>query len=186
MCSSDLKKAGLYLSSEDEVPLPFMSLKKRHITSGSNVLFTEELERYPSTDIRNSLTGLAPGLEVIEKNGSPGFSAEEGLGVLGITEKIAMVSRGRNVLYIIDEIPTETTEMPLDPNEIESVTVLKDIVAKAMFGPEAADGVVFIKTKRGSKNERILKVNLESGISTVDRMPEWVDEIGRASCRERV
>ncbi len=170
-----LKKAGLYLSSEDEVPLPFMSLKKRHITSGSNVLFTEELERYPSTDIRNSLTGLAPGLEVIEKNGSPGFSAEEGLGVLGITEKIAMVSRGRNVLYIIDEIPTETTEMPLDPNEIESVTVLKDIVAKAMFGPEAADGVVFIKTKRGSKNERILKVNLESGISTVDRMPEWVD-----------
>jgi TonB-linked SusC/RagA family outer membrane protein len=175
-----LKKAGLYLSSDDEVPLPFMSLKKRHITSGSSVLFTEDLERYPSTDIRNSLTGLAPGLEVIEKSGSPGFSAEEGLGVLGITEKIAMVSRGRNVLYIIDEIPTETTEMPLDPHEIESVTVLKDIVAKAMFGPEAADGVVFIKTKRGNKNERSLKVNLESGISTVDRMPEWVDGAGYA------
>ncbi len=169
-----LKKPGFYLSSDDEVPLPFMSMKKRHITSGSNVLFPDQLEKYPSTDIRNSLTGLAPGLEVIEKNGSPGFSAEESLGVLGITEKISMVSRGRSVLYIIDEIPTETTEMPLDPNEIESVTVLKDIVAKAMFGPEAADGVVFIKTKRGNKNERILKVNLESGISTVDRMPGWV------------
>jgi TonB-linked SusC/RagA family outer membrane protein len=170
-----LKKEVLYMGSDDEVPMPFMSLKKRHITSSSNVLFTDQLEKYPSTDIRNSLTGLTPGLEVIEKNGSPGFSAEEGLGVLGITEKIAMISRGRSVLYIIDEIPTETTEMPLDPHEIESVTVLKDIVAKAMFGPEAADGVVFIKTKRGNKNERNLKVNLESGISTVDRMPGWVN-----------
>lgn len=175
-----LKKSGLFLSSEDEVPLPFMSLKKRHITSGSNVFLTDQLTKYPSTDIRNSLTGLATGLEVIEKNGSPGFSAEESLGMLGITEKIAMVSRGRSVLFIIDEIPTETTEMPLDPDEIESVTILKDIVAKAMFGPEAADGVVFIKTKRGNKNERILKVNLESGISTVDRMPEWVDGAGYA------
>ncbi len=170
-----LERAGLFLSSDDLVPLPFQSVKKRHLTSGSSLLTSDQLEKYPSTDIRNALTGLATGLEVIEKNGSPGFSVEEGLGVYGITEKIALRSRGRNVLTIIDEIPTETTEMPLDPNEIESVTVIRDIVAKAMFGPEAADGIVFIKTKRGHKNERMLNVNLESGVSMVDRMPGWVD-----------
>ena len=62
------------------------------------------------------------------------------------------------MLYIIDGVPVDITEMPLDPQEIESVTVIKDIVAKAMFGPLGANGVIFIKTKRGKINERNLNV----------------------------
>ncbi len=64
--------------------------------------------------------------------------------------------------------------MTLDPQEIESVTVIKDIVGKAMYGPIGADGIIFIKTKRGRANERVLNVNAEYGVSVIDRFPEWV------------
>jgi len=169
-----LALSKLYMTSDDVVPLPFMSLNKRQMTGSASLIKGNILDRYPSSDIRNSFTGLATGLDVREIDGSPGISAEEELGVFGIGEKVNISARGRNLRYIIDEIPTDITEMPLDPGEIESVTIVKDIVEKSMYGPYAGDGVIFIKTKRGRQNERILNANAEYGISTVDRMPEWV------------
>lgn len=169
-----LIQAKLYMTSDDIVPLPFLSLKKRQLTGSASVIKGSLLEKYPSTDIRNALTGLATGIDVRELDGSPGLSAEEELAVFGIGEKVNISARGLNLIYIIDEIPTDITEMPLDPNEIESITIVKDIVGKAMYGPAGANGIVFIKTKRGKINERILSVNAEYGINTIDRMPEWV------------
>jgi TonB-linked SusC/RagA family outer membrane protein len=170
-----LKSAKLFMSSDDDVALPFGTFKKRHLTNGSNVLRASQLEKYPSTDIRNAFTGLASGLNVRENQGGPGLSAEEELGMFRVDQKINVSSRGRGMVYIIDEIPTDITEMPLDPNEIESVTIVKDIVGKSLFGPAGAEGIIFIKTKRGRINERILNVNMETGINQVDRFPEWVD-----------
>lgn len=164
----------LFMTSDDAVPLPFMTMKKRHITGSSNVIKGSSLEKYPSTDIRNAFTGLATGMEVQEYNGSPGISAEETLSLFGIGEKVNISSRTLDMMYIIDEIPTNITEMPLDPGEIESVTVIKDVVGKSMYGPAGANGIVFIKTRRGHANERVLNANAEFGVSAVDRMPRWV------------
>lgn len=168
-------RAALFMSSDDRVSLPFGTYYKRHLTGSSTVLRSNQLEKYPSTDIRNSFTGLANGVNVREMHGAPGLSAEEELGTFRFNQKISVGARGRRMVYIIDEIPTDITEMPLDPNEIESVTIVKDIVGKSLFGPAGAEGIVFIKTKRGRLNERILNVNVESGVSVVDRFPEWVD-----------
>lgn len=169
-----LIKSKIFMTSDDVVELPFMKLKKRLITGSSPVLRGSQLDKYPSTDLRNSFTGLANGVNVREMHGSPGISAEEGLGTFRFDEKISVSSRGRHLIYIIDDIPTDITEMPLDPSEIETVTFLKDIVSKSMFGPAAADGVIFIKTKRGRLNERVMNVNIESGVSMIDRFPEFV------------
>ncbi|MEL7588213.1 MAG: SusC/RagA family TonB-linked outer membrane protein [Prolixibacteraceae bacterium] len=169
-----LTSAKLFSTSDDLVPLPFMTIKKRQLSGSYNLLSGNMLDKYPSSDIRNSLTGLANGVDVREMNGSPGLSAEEELAVFGATEKVRISARGRKPIYIIDEIPTDITEMPLDPSEIESVTIVKDIVGKSMYGPAGADGIIFIKTKRGRANERIINVNLESGVNSIDRMPEWV------------
>lgn len=169
-----LVKSKLFATADDVIPLPFMSVKKNKLSGSSNIIKGTSLDRYPSSDIRNSLTGLATGVEITEMDGSPGISAEEELSVFGIGEKVRLTARGRNVRYIIDEIPTDITEMPLDPGEIESITILKDVVEKSMYGPYAADGVVFIKTKRGRQNERILNANAEYGVNMADRMPNWV------------
>lgn len=169
-----LSKSKLYLTKDDFVPFPFMALTKRHITGSSKSIKSRDLETYPSADLRNALTGLANGVIVREIDGSPGISAEEQLNRYGAREKIDITSRGRQMIYIIDEIPTDITEMPLDPGEIESVTVIKDVVGKSMFGPSGADGIIFIKTKRGAVNKRVMRVNLENGISVIDRFPEMV------------
>ncbi|GHB62563.1 SusC/RagA family TonB-linked outer membrane protein [Persicitalea jodogahamensis] len=169
----ELKKSKLFNNTEDEVPLPFMSFKRRKLSGAYSVLRTSDLEKYPTNDLRNSLTGLVPGLEVIERDGSTGLNAEEELGNFRVTEKIGLATRGRSPIFIIDDVPTDITEMPLDPQEIESVTIVKDIVGKAMLGPRGADGIIYIKTKRGKANERVLTVNAEQGVSQVDRFPGW-------------
>ena len=169
-----LEKAKLFMTSDDVVELPFMSVKKRKLSGSAFVIKGNLLDKYPSTDIRNAMTGLAPGLEIRENNGMPGMSAEESLNVFGISEKVAVGARGRGMMYIIDGVPTVITEMPLDPSEIESMTVIKDIVGKAMFGPAAADGIILIKTKRGKAHDRVINVNIEKGISMADRFPEFV------------
>jgi len=169
----ELKKAKLFTTTDDMVPMPFMSLKKRSLTAGYNVFRTADLEKYPTSDLRNAFAGLATGLEVTERDGSVGLNAEEANGNFRVTEKINLATRGRSPVFIIDDIPTDITEMPLDPQEIESVTVIKDIVGKAMLGPRGADGIIYIKTKRGKVNERVMNVNAEKGISKIDRFPGW-------------
>jgi TonB-linked SusC/RagA family outer membrane protein len=169
-----LVRAKLFMTSEDNVPLPYMTLKKRTVTGSQRVIRGSLLEKYPSNDLRNSLTGLVPGLQVTEYDGSTGITAEEKLGLYGITEKVGVSARGRGMVFLIDDVPVDITEMTLDPHEVETVTVIKDIAGKAMFGPIAADGLILIKTRRGRPNERILSVNVEDGVSVVDRFPGYV------------
>jgi len=164
-----LKKQKLFSTNDDNVSLPFLDLKKRNITGSTIVLTGEQLEKYQGTDIRNAFTGLAAGLEVREINGSPGVNVFENY-TIG-AEKIDVLLRGRSPMYIVDGMPTDMTEMPLDPSEIESATIMKDIVAKTMYGPAGADGIIYIKTKRGKSNERTIHVNFEKGVNFADRMP---------------
>jgi len=172
--SVQLVKSKLFMTTDDDVNLPYLTMKKRHLTGSTSVFDAIVLDRYPTTDIRNALTGLVTGMEVYERDGSPGVSAEEKLGSYGASEKVGLYSRGTSLMYIIDDVRMDITEMPLDPGEIESVSLVRDIVSKSMYGPAAANGIVFIKTKRGKKNERLINVNLEQGVNTIDRMPEWV------------
>lgn len=173
--SVKLIKSKLQMTEADVIPLPFLEMKKRETTGSSNIITSNQMERYPTTDFRNSMTGLASGVEVRENNGAPGISAEEFTSRNGFSAKVNVSARQMNMMYIIDDVPTDITEMPLDPNEIESVTIVKDVAEKAMFGPSAANGIVFVKTKRGRINERVLNANIEYGTSVVDRLPGWVN-----------
>lgn len=170
----ELKKSIAFKSSEDLIQLPFNTIYKRNATGSYNTLSSNQLEKYPTNDLRNALVGILPGLRVEERDGGTGMSAEEPNGAYRITSKVDLYTRGFSPMYIIDDVPVHITQMPLDPQEIESITLVKDVIGKAMFGSEAANGIIFIKTKRGINNERIMNVNLERGFSDVDRFPEWV------------
>lgn len=172
--SVKLIKSKLFMTSNDNIPFPYMNIEKRYTSGSSNVIWGNQLDKSITTDIRNAFTGLAPGMEVLERNGAPGLTPEENLGVYGITSKFDISARGFRMLYIIDDIPVDITEMPLNPQEIESVTVIKDVIGKAMYGPLGANGIIYIKTKRGKVNERNLNVNIEKGVGAIDRMPGWV------------
>lgn len=166
-----LTRLKLFSSENDVVALPFLNLKKNYTTGSETVIQGEKLENYQGTNIRNTFTGLATGMEVREMNGTPGVHVDEQRN----TEKIDVLLRGRSPIVVIDGMPTDLTEMPLDPSEIEKVTVIKDIVSKTMFGATGADGIISITTKRGKANERNINVNFEKGVNVFDRMPTWVD-----------
>lgn len=81
-------------------------------------------------------------------------------------------------IVIIDGI-----KRPIDdilPEEIESIQILKDATAKIMYGEQATNGVILVRTKRGKANERVIRVGLEYGIQPVTRMPEFLDSYNYA------
>jgi len=81
------------------------------------------------------------------------------------------------LVCIVDDIPIDLTEMPLNPDEIESVTMITDIVGKAMYGTVGANGIMYIKTKRGHMNERVMNVSVEDGVSVIDRFRNGYQEL---------
>ena len=157
------------------VYLPLNRIAALSERTGSTVsVDREQLGKYPSVDFRNQLTGLIPGLEVVEKSGATGIAAGADNG------SVNLLSRGNNIRYIVDDMPVYISQLQLDPEQIESVTLLTDIADKAQFGPVAADGVLCIRTRRGGRGPLRIDLSFERGVSVVDRFPEWVGGVDYA------
>lgn len=172
--SINFEKSEAFAILEDEIPLPIINVKKSLTTGSYTTIKGEKLEAYPSTDIRRSFIGKAPGLQVTEQNGAPGSHPAEQRGFYGLGQAVDVSARGLGMDYVIDGVPVNITEIPLDPGEIETITVIKDIVGKTLYGPMGAGGIIYIQTKRGKENEAYLNINVESGVNTIDRFPKMV------------
>ncbi len=120
---------------------------KRALTSAVTVLESSEIiEDKPFTDVGQSLNGKLAGVQVIEASGSPGASPS--IRIRGANSLSASVEP----LYIIDGVQVTNTEA-LNPNDVESISVLKDAAASSIYGARAANGVVLITTKRGTRGK---------------------------------
>ena len=177
-----LLKSKYQMTSGDEVVLPFTSLKKRKLTGPEIVVPGSRFERYPSVDIRNTFTGMTSGFDIRELDGSPGVTSQEGLqNYTGLSNSFGSTDKFSGIpMIIVDGMPVDVQEAPINAAEIESATWVKGILSTAMFGPQANGGVLMINTKHGAKNEKTLNVDVESGISTVDRFPGWTSGVDYA------
>ncbi len=118
--------------------------KKSDITGSVAVVDAEEMQKYATGDVAQLLQGRAAGVSVIS-GGQPGASPNvriRGVGTFGDSQP----------LYVVDGVPVGTSVRDFNPNDIESVQVLKDASAGAIYGSRAANGVVIITTKQGKKN----------------------------------
>ena len=178
-----LSKSKYQMTSGDLVQLPFTSLKQRRLTGPEIVVPGSAFERYPSVDIRNSFTGMTSGFDIREQDGSPGLSSLEGLqNYTGLSNSFGSTDKFSNIpMIILDGMPVDLQEAPINPAEIESATWVKGILSTAMFGPQANGGALMINTKHGVKNEKMLAVDVESGISSIDRMPGWTSGVDYAN-----
>ena len=158
----------------ERIPLPFMTVSRQLALGNAVVIKGEDLEKYSSTDIRNALTAIAPGVEVTEKYGGPGVTPLEHIGQYGASARTTVTSRGRAMMYMVDDIPVHIDETPLDPHQIESITIVRDVLDKTIYGATAAEGIVYIRTKRGTESDGWLTVDVEGGVNVTDRMPEYV------------
>jgi len=142
---------------------------QKKVTATGSVVSTkgEEILKSASTNLTNNLVGRMPGLTAVSRSGEPGMD--------GATLRI----RGTNTLgnnsplIVVDGVANRGLER-LDPNDIESITVLKDASA-AIYGSEAANGVILVVTKRGSIGKPIISINLNSGVSQPTKIPEMAN-----------
>lgn len=121
----------------------YSSEERKDVTGAVTTVKAEQLQAVPSGNVEQQLQGRVSGVTVIT-NGQPGTSSivrVRGFGSFG----------GNEPLYIVDGVPVENTQF-LQPDDIESTTVLKDAAAASIYGARAASGVIVYTTKKGKKD----------------------------------
>ena len=144
--------------------------KKADLTGSVSIVNAEEMKKVSNSNISTMLEGKVAGVQ-ITSDGQPGADPSvriRGIGSFGSTAP----------LYVIDGVPMGTTIRDFSPNDIETIQILKDASAGAIYGSRAANGVVIITTKNGKKDQP-LKVNY-SGYFGVDQIPGDVYDVMNA------
>jgi TonB-linked SusC/RagA family outer membrane protein len=133
--------------------------KKSSVTGSMAVVKDSQLKTVTSPNINNMLQGKVAGVQVLSKTGKPGEAAEiriRGKGSIGSS---------LDPLWVVDGV-ISATGAQLNPNEIASVSVLKDAAATALYGSRASNGVIIVTTKSGNTAESSLDVSAKVGFAT--------------------
>ncbi|RHJ52185.1 SusC/RagA family TonB-linked outer membrane protein [Bacteroides sp. AM10-21B] len=169
-----MEKSIPYGGVEDKVELPFRETVAREVVGAISTIGEDIISKSNQMNVLNILSGKAPGLNVSQVPAEPGRSATI-LNIRGLSRS----TTDNAPLIIIDGI-----ERPLEdltPEEIESITVLKDATSKILYGPKAVNGVLLVKTKRGIKYKRERQFNIEFGAQLPVRMPEYLNSAAYAT-----
>lgn len=153
----------------DVVVIGYGTQKKKDLTGSVSNINIQETKKYSTSDISQLLQGRAAGVAV-NSDGQPGASPSvriRGFSTFG----------GSQPFYVVDGVPGATVR-DFSPNDIETMTVLKDASAAAIYGAAAANGVIIITTKQGKKNTA-LKVDY-NGYYGVDKVWQIQDVTDRA------
>ncbi len=153
---------------------------KRDLTGSVSKVGAKELNNTPVTSFESALQGRAAGVQITQQNGKLGQ---------GINIRIrgsASVSAGNEPLYVVDGIPLITTNLSsngaqtnpltdLNINDIESIEILKDASAAAIYGSRASNGVVLITTKRGKSGKSKIEFGFMTGLQNPTRKMEFMN-----------
>jgi TonB-linked SusC/RagA family outer membrane protein len=168
------------IALEDVVVVGYGTQSRKELTGSVSKVSSEQIARLPVTGIDQALQGQAPGVQVTAASGTPGSSVS--IRVRGPSS----ISAGNQPLYVVDGIPVNTGSYSqigvggqqvnaladLNPADIESIEILKDAAAAAIYGSRASNGVVLITTKRGKQQKTQISVNSYYGNQEVWRRLE--------------
>jgi TonB-dependent starch-binding outer membrane protein SusC len=138
--------------------------RKTTLTGSVSSVGSKELQNSPAISVSNSMAGLLPGVIALNRTGEPGYDQAD------------ILVRGRNTtgnnnpLIVIDGVQDAPGWQQLNPNDIESISVLKDASA-AIYGARAANGVILITTKRGITGKPVINYSFNEGLSQPTRLP---------------
>lgn len=128
---------------DETIVIAYGTATKRSFTGSASMIDAETIENRVSTDVTSALAGTTPGVQVISSSGDPA-SGGATIRIRGI----GSMSAGNSPLYIVDGMPYDGSISDINPNDVESMSVLKDAAASAIYGARGANGVVLITTKR--------------------------------------
>lgn len=154
---------------KDIVIVGYGTMKKSDLTGAVAVVDTKEMLKKVPTNIAQALQGMAAGVYVSQQDGAPDANSQIRIRGYGTINGISQP------LYVIDGVKSGTNPTYLAPSDIETIEILKDASATAIYGSEGANGVVMITTKHGTAGRTQVQFNADFGIGT---LPYKLDVVG--------
>jgi len=140
--------------------------KQREITGSISQLNVSDVKDMPVNNIGTRMQGKLAGVQINQNDGTPG--AEMSFRIRGA----ASINAGNSPLIVIDGFPTESGLSAISPDAIESITVLKDASAAALYGSRAANGVILVTTKQAKAGEKSIQFSSYTGLQVVSHRGE--------------
>lgn len=162
-----LKESSVML--EEVVAIGYAKVKRKDLTGSSVSVSANDLKMAPVTTAAQALQGKAAGVSVVQQSGAPG--AEINITVRGGTS----ITQGTQPLYIVDGFQMENGLQNVDINDIESIDVMKDASATAIYGARGSNGVVLITTKSAKAGKTEVSYN---GFVSFDKLGKKLDVLG--------
>jgi TonB-linked SusC/RagA family outer membrane protein len=162
----------------DEVMVvAYGTARKNTFTGSANVIKSDVIEKRQVSSIGNALSGVAPGIQVFNNTAQPGVDP-----VIRI-RGIGSLNASSAPLWVIDDVPYTGLLNSINPEDIETMTILKDAASAALYGSRAANGVIIVTTKKGRRNQAP-EINVKYTIGTSGRaIPEY-KKLGAAQWAE--
>ena len=156
----DIKMKPDVLGLDEVVVVAYGTTKKSSFTGSAATVKTEKIKKIATTSVISALQGNAAGVQVISSSGQPGVSP-----VIRI-RGVGSINASSAPLYVVDGVPYGGDINSINPSDIESMTVLKDANATALFGSRGANGVIMITTKRGLKGKARINFKASYGVAS--------------------
>lgn len=153
-----------------EVAVVGYGRQKKISVVGSQVTVKPEELKIPVRDLTNALAGRLAGVVAVQRSGEPGYDASS-IFIRGVS---TFASSPRSPLLVVDGVPDRSINN-IDPEDIESFTVLKDASATAVFGTRGANGVILVNTKKGKAGKAQINVEVNQASSQFTQLPGFVD-----------
>ncbi|MBU2950870.1 TonB-dependent receptor [Tamlana agarivorans] len=146
---------------EEVVVIGYGTVKKKDLTGSVSVVNTDDALMAPVASVQDALQGRASGVQVTSNGGAPGTTPDI------IIRGGNSITGGNGPLYVIDGFVGAGNISSLNPNDIESMQVLKDASSTAIYGARGTNGVILITTKKGKTGKPVVNFKASSGIQTL-------------------
>lgn len=143
---------------DETVVIAYGTTTKKSFTGSAAVVSSDEIAKRVTSTVTNALAGTTPGVQVISSTGDPAA----GGGAIRI-RGIGSMSASSAPLYVVDGMPFDGSISDINPNDVESISVLKDASASAIYGARGANGVVLITTKKAGHGVPNVKFDAKVG-----------------------
>jgi len=145
---------------EEVMVVAYGTAKKESFTGSAQVISSDKIEKRMVANVTKALDGLAAGVQTTSGSGQPGAGASV------IIRGFGSLSATTTPLYVVDGVPYDGAINAINPNDIESMTIIKDASAGALYGARGANGVVMITTKKGKEGDVRVNFKTNWGVSS--------------------
>ncbi|CAM1372314.1 SusC/RagA family TonB-linked outer membrane protein [Tenacibaculum xiamenense] len=145
---------------EEVVVVAYGTQSKESLTGSVGVVKTEELELVRQSNVVQGIVGKVAGVQVLNNSGQPGAAPTVRIRGIG------SINASSNPLYVVNGVPFTGSINSINPNDIESFTVLKDAAAASLYGSRGSNGVIIITTKKGKTGSLSIRADVSTTIST--------------------